>query len=87
MITRIENFKEYHSNGQLRYSENRAYLSKASEALYSRRIKGETTFIRVGMLEKYHDNGILEWSLEFDNMGEVVNGNNGFRKDGTPRIL
>jgi len=84
MYLETKEIKEYHANGMLAYSENRTYITEASCGLYSNRI-GNPPFIRTGIQQKKHDNGLLEWSLEYDNMGNVIKHNKGYQKDGTPR--
>lgn len=86
MILKEEKFDEFYPNGQLRYTETRAFVSTLSAHLYDRRV-GDIgkQFIRIGVHEKYNDNGIMEWALVYDNVGNVIESKKGFQKDGTPR--
>jgi len=83
-----EEIKEYHDNGELAYEETKVILPKSREYLYPYRLKHPDGYcwIRIGKQAKYHDNGILAWELQRDENGKVIDGKNGYRKDGTPII-
>lgn len=86
MILETKENKEYHANGMLAYTETVCILSEASAGLYAnRRLHPDGySWIRVGVHEKWFDNGIRAWQIEYDNLGDVIkNGVRSRRKDGT----
>ena len=79
--------KEYHKNGQLSYIETIQTIENDPKQYPNSRINDKGFYwIRTGLNAKYHDNGVLAWSLTYDNFGNVIESNTGFRKDGTKII-
>lgn len=85
----VKTNNEYHSNGQLAYTETVAVLKPEIKHLYldASRVHPEGySWIRVGLNAKYHDNGLLAWELNYNDAGKLIGGRQGYRKDGTPII-
>ena len=86
MILETKVHEEFHRNGQLCIRETRAIIAPLWMHLYNYRKEGEEGKIwcRIGFVEKYFDNGQIEWKLEYDNYGYITkNTFTSFRKDGT----
>ena len=78
--------KEYHENGSIKYIETIAVIPPLFSVLYSRGCVGFDGVhrIRVGKCQKSHDNGVVAWTLNYDDKGDVIKENNiSKRKDGT----
>lgn len=75
---------EYHSNGQLFFTETRCLTPPLFDHQYDCRIAPDgTPWHRVGLMQKWYDNGQLAWTLEFDEFGRETGKNwPQFRKDG-----
>jgi hypothetical protein len=82
--TKVNN--EFHSNGQLAYTETIAILAPETSNLYpNRRIHPSGyEWIRIGEHKKYFDNGQLAWQLNYGEKGNVLKDDcRNYRKDGT----
>lgn len=77
--------KEYHKNGQLMYQETIMEVPEDLK-LYpnSRRRSDGSHFVRIGRNARYHDNGQLNWELNYDDHGNLIKGRKlSYRKDGS----
>ena len=88
LFIRIDEIREYHPNGVLAYTENHAILNPAYAYRHDNRRKTPdgTLWIRIGECAKYHDNGLLAWRIDYNEQGDVIKSQDGYRKDGT-RIM
>lgn len=86
MLTLKKTNKEYHENGSPSYIETVAIIPPLFLNLY-RKVsvtKEGVHWIRVGKCQKIHDNGIIAWTLNYDEKGNVIKENIvAKRKDGT----
>jgi antitoxin component YwqK of YwqJK toxin-antitoxin module len=86
MILEKEVFKEYHSNGQLMYETTFAKVEPMFLDLYTntRTDKDGIVRIRTGTTKRFWDNGQLNWQLNYDENGNLINEKlPQFRKDGS----
>lgn len=86
MIIETKIIKEYHANGKLAYTFTMAIIAPGMEALYeNRRIRQDGyTWIRIGAHQKFFDNGVMAWQLDYNNLGgPIKNDIKNRRKDGS----
>ena len=80
-----QEIKEYHKNGNISYEETILIIPKEVEYLFPNRVTHKLGFswIRIGINSKYHENGVLAWSIKRDDNGEAIEFSRQKRKDGT----
>lgn len=84
-IGTVEEQNEFHPNGELAYIQTIKVIDKQERHLYPnyRIHSGGYLFIRTGLCAKYYNNGQLAWSMNYDDMGNVIKDNQkSFRKNG-----
>jgi len=90
MILRTEIIEEFHKNGQMFFTETRAFIAPLFIAQYSpygiRGSQTDTPWIRIGKQIKFHDNGQKAWELVYSEKGDVIKSNepSNWYPDGTP---
>jgi len=68
---KIETVKEFHKNGELAYSDNRVYFDNIENLPQEQQelaiVKEDKSgFSRVGISQKFFDNGQLAWRIDRD---------------------
>jgi len=66
---KIETVKEFHKNGELAYSDDRVYFDNVENLPEEQRLlatikEDKSGFYRVGISQKFFDNGQLAWKID-----------------------
>lgn len=85
MIVSKELQQEFHENGALAYENTIAIIEGGLNDYPNHRIHPDGyKWIRIGRHVKYHDNGQLEWLLNYNERGDLIEEKNlSYNKDGT----